>query len=104
MFPKMVEQGDLDHGKTTVYDRGDIHKLCEADVLIGQGKTIGEACKQLGVTDKTYFRWRKSHSGLRIDQAKRMRELESENARLKKAVAELTIDKIILKEVAEGEF
>ena len=81
-----------------------IHKLREADVLIGQGKTIGEACKELGVTDKTYFRWRKSHGGLRIDQAKRMRELESENARLKKAVAELTIDKIILKEVAEGKF
>jgi putative transposase len=81
-----------------------IHKLREADVLIGQGKTIGDACKQLGVTDKTYFRWRKSHGGLRIDQAKRMRELETENSRLKKAVADLTIDKIILKEVAAGKF
>ena len=81
-----------------------IHKLCEADVLSGQGKTIAEVCKQLGVTDKTYFRWRKTHGGLRIDQAKRMKELESENARLKKAVAELTIDKLILKEVAEGKF
>ena len=81
-----------------------IHKLREADVLVGQGQTVVEACKQIGVTDKTYFRWRKSHGGLRIDQAKRMRELESENARLKKAVAELTIDKIILKEVAEGKF
>ena len=81
-----------------------IHKLREADVLIGQGKTIGEACKQLGVTDKTYFRWRKSHGGLRIDQAKRMRELETENSRLKKAVADLTVDKIILKEVAAGKF
>jgi putative transposase len=65
---------------------------------------VAEVCKQLGVTDKTYFRWRKTHGGLRIDQAKRMKELESENARLKKAVAELTIDKIILKEVAEGKF
>ena len=81
-----------------------IHKLREADVLSGQGKTIAEVCKQLGVTDKTYFRWRKTHGGLRIDQAKRMKELESENARLKKAVAELTIDKIILKEVAEGKY
>ena len=81
-----------------------IHKLREADVSIGQGKTIADACKQLGITDKTYFRWRKSHGGLRIDQAKRMRELEAENARLKKAVAELTVDKIILKEVAEGKF
>ena len=81
-----------------------IHKLREADVLSGQGKTVAEVCKQLGVTDKTYFRWRKTHGGLRIDQAKRMKELESENVRLKKAVAELTIDKIILKEVAEGKF
>ena len=81
-----------------------IHKLREADVVIGQGKTIAEACKALGVTDKTYFRWRKTHGGLRIDQAKRMRELETENTRLKKAVAELMVDKIILKEVAEGQF
>jgi transposase-like protein len=81
-----------------------IHKLREADVMSGQGKTVAEVCKQLGITDKTYFRWRKSHGGLRIDQAKRMRELEAENARLKKAVTELTIDKIILKEVAEGKF
>jgi len=81
-----------------------IHKLREADVMSGQGKTVAEVCKQLGITDKTYFRWCKSHGGLRIDQAKRMRELEAENARLKKAVAELTIDKIILKEVAEGKF
>ena len=79
-----------------------IHKLREADVLLGQGKTVAETCRQLGVADQTYFRWRKSHGGLRIDQAKRMRELEAENARLKKAVAELMIDKIILKEVAEG--
>ena len=81
-----------------------IHKLREADVLSGQGQTVAQVCKQLGVTDKTYFRWRKSHGGLRIDQAKRMKDLEAENARLKKAVAELTIDKIILKEVAEGKF
>ncbi len=81
-----------------------IHKLREADVMSGQGKTVAEVCKQLGIMDKTYFRWRKSHGGLRIDQAKRMKELETENARLKKAVAELTIDKIILKEVAEGKF
>jgi putative transposase len=81
-----------------------IHKLREAEVLAGQGKTVAEICKHLGITDQTYFRWRKSHGGLRIDQAKRMRELEAENARLKKAVAELTVDKIILKEVAEGKF
>jgi transposase-like protein len=81
-----------------------IHKLREADVLILQGKSLVEACKQLAVTDETYYRWRKSHGGLRIDQAKRPRELESDNARLKKAVADLPIDKTILKKVAEGRF
>lgn len=78
-----------------------IHKLREADVLIGQGHKVAQATKQIGVTGKTYFRWRQTHGGLRIDQAKRLRDLESENARLKKAVAKLTIDKSILKEVAE---
>jgi transposase-like protein len=77
-----------------------IHKLRGADVLSGQGRTVVDICKQLGITDKTYFHWRKSNGGLRIDQAKRMKDLDAENDRLKKAVAELTIDKIILKEVA----
>jgi putative transposase len=81
-----------------------IHKLREADVLIGQGQTVAQACKQIAVTDQTYFRWRKSHGGLKVDQAKRLRDLEAENARLKRAVADLTVDKIILKEVAEGKF
>ena len=81
-----------------------IHKLREADVLLGQGRSIADACKQIGVTDRTYYRWRKSYGGLKIDQAKRLKELEAENARLKKALAELTVDKIILKEVAEGKF
>ena len=81
-----------------------IHKLREADVLIGQGQTIAQVTKQIGVTEQTYFRWRKSYGGLRIDQAKRLRELEAENSRLKRAVADLTVDKIILKEVAEGKF
>jgi hypothetical protein len=81
-----------------------IHKLREADVLLGQGKSILEAVKQLGITDQTYFRWRKAYGGLKVDQAKRLRELETENARLKWAVAELTVDKLILKEVAEGKY
>ncbi len=79
-----------------------IHKLREADVMIGQGHTAAQATQHIGVTDQTYFRWRKTHGGLRIDQAKRLRELEAQNARLKKAVAELTVGKIILKAVAEG--
>ena len=81
-----------------------IHKLREADVLIGQGKTVKEVCKALGVTDQTYYRWRKAYGGMRVDQAKRLKELEAENARLKRAVADLTIDKLILKEAAEGKY
>lgn len=81
-----------------------IHKLREAEVLLGQGKTVADVCKQLGVTDQTYYRWRKSYGGMKVDQAKRLKELEAENARLKRAVADLTVDKLILKEVAEGKF
>jgi transposase-like protein len=81
-----------------------IHKLREADVLLGQGKTVSEVCKRLGVTDQTYYRWRKAYGGMKVDQAKRLKELETENARLKRAVADLTVDKLILKEVAEGKF
>ncbi len=81
-----------------------IHKLREADVLLGQGNTVSQVCKQIGVTDQTYYRWRKGYGGMRVDQAKRLKELETENARLKRAVADLTVDKLILKEVAEGKY
>ena len=81
-----------------------IHKLREADVLIAQGKTVAETRKALGVTDQTYYRWRKEYGGMKVDQAKRLKELEAENARLKRAVADLTVDKLILKEVAEGKY
>jgi len=81
-----------------------IHKLREADVLLGQDKTIAQVCKQLGITDQTYYRWRKQYGGMKVDQAKRLKELEAENARLKRAVADLTVDKLILKEVAEGKY
>jgi len=74
------------------------------DVLLGQGKTIGEACKVIGVTDHTCSRWRKQYGGLKVDQAKRLKELELENARLKRVVTELTVDKLILNEVAEGKY
>ena len=81
-----------------------IHKLREADVLLSQDKTIAQVCKQLGITDQTYYRWRKLYGGMKVDQAKRLKELEAENARLKRAVADLTVDKLILKEVAEGKY
>ncbi len=81
-----------------------IRKLREAEVLQGQGRTIAEVVKQLGVTEQTYYRWRKEYGGMRVDQAKRLKELEAENARLKRAVADLTVDKQILKEVVEGKY
>ncbi len=81
-----------------------IQKLRGADVLLSQGKTVSQACKQIGVSDQTYYRWRKSYGGMKVDQARRLKELEAENARLKRAVADLTVDKLILKEVAAGKY
>ncbi len=81
-----------------------IHRLREADVLLGQGQTVGQVCKQLGVVEQTYYRWRRTYGGMKVDQVKRLKELETENARLKRAMADLTVDKLILKEVAEGKY
>ncbi len=75
-----------------------INKLREAEVLISQGKTVAEVCKAIGVTDQTYYRWKKEYGGMRTEQARRLRELERENARLRKVVADLTLDMEILKE------
>ena len=79
-----------------------INKLREAEVLISQGANTGEASRKIGVTEQTYYRWRKEYGGMRVDQAKRLKELEKENARLKKLVADISLDNAILKEVAEG--
>ena len=76
----------------------------EADVLQGQGMTIGEISRKLGITEQTYYRWRKEYGGMRIDQAKRLKELEKENVRLKKIVANLSLDNDILKETVRGNF
>jgi len=81
-----------------------IGKLREAEVLLSQGLTIGEAIRRLGVSEQTYYRWRKEYGGMRIDQAKRLKELETENARLKKIVADLSLDNSILKETVRGNF
>ena len=79
-----------------------IHHLREAQVLLSQGRTVGEVCRQIGVSEQSYYRWRKEYGGLKINQAQRLKALEQENARLKRAVADLTLDKLILKEAAEG--
>jgi len=81
-----------------------INKLREAEVAMAQGSTVGEASRQIGVTEQTYYRWRNEYGGLRIDQVKRLKQLESENTRLKRAIADLTLDNQILKEVSEGNF
>jgi transposase-like protein len=81
-----------------------IAKLREAEVLQATGQTMPEVCKQIGVTEQTYYRWRKEYGGLRVDQAKRLKELEQENGRLKRVVADLTLDNAILKEVSRGNF
>ena len=79
-------------------------KLRQVEVLQGQGKSVSDAVRQIGVTVQTYYRWRKEYGGLKMDQARRMKELEKENARLRRAVSDLTLDKLILQEAARGNF
>jgi putative transposase len=81
-----------------------INKLREAEILLGQGETLAVVSKEIGVSAHTYYRWRKEYGGLRVDQAKKLKTLEKENARLKKLVADLSLDNAILKEAAEGNF
>ena len=81
-----------------------IAKLREAEVELAKGQTTSQVCKKLGVSDQTYYRWRKEYGGLRVDQAKRLKQLEHENARLKKLVADLSLDNSIFKEVSSGNF
>ncbi len=79
-----------------------VAKLRQAEVLIGQGKTVADAVRAIGVTEPTYYRWRTEFGGLKLDQVRRLKELERENARLRKAVSDLTLEKVILKEAASG--
>jgi len=81
-----------------------INKLREAEVLLSQGLTVGEASRKLGVAEQTYYRWRKEYGGMRVEQAKRLQELEKENSRLKRLVADISLDNAILKEAARGNF
>ena len=73
-------------------------------MLLGQGQNVSGVCKQLGVSAQTYYRWRKTYGGMKVGQAKRLKALETENTRLRRAVADLTVDKLILKDVAEGKY
>jgi putative transposase len=81
-----------------------IAKLREAEVLLSQGSTVGEVSRKLGITEQTYYRWRREYGGMRVEQARRLKELEKENGRLKRLVADLTLDNAILKEATRGNF
>jgi len=81
-----------------------VAKLRQTEVLVAQGRSVAEAVRAIGVTEPTYYRWRTEFGGLKLDQVKRLKELERENARLRKAVSELTLEKVILKEAASGKW
>ena len=81
-----------------------VAKLRQVDVLVSQGQSVADAVRSIGVTEVTYYRWRQEYGGLKSDQVRRMKELELENQRLRKAVADLTLDKLILTEAARGNF
>jgi putative transposase len=81
-----------------------IAKLRQVEVMTGQGTAMADAIRSIGVTEVTYYRWRSEYGGMKLDQVKRLKELEVENARLRKAVSDLTLDKLILKEAARGNF
>ena len=81
-----------------------IRMLREAEVRLSQNQKVGQVCRGLGITEQTYYRWRREYGGLKVSQARRLKDLEKENSRLKRAVEDLTIDKLILKEAVEGNF
>jgi transposase-like protein len=91
-------------GKSSYTTEQIINKLREVEILINRGATTGEASRKVGITEQTYYRWRRAYGGMRIEQAKRLKELEKENARLKKLVADLSLDNSILKEASRGNF
>jgi transposase-like protein len=91
-------------GRRTYTPEQIINKLREVEVLISQGATAPEASRKVGITEQTYYRWRREYGGMRIEQAKRLKDMEKENARLKKLVADLSLDISILKEAARGNF
>jgi transposase-like protein len=81
-----------------------VAKLRQVDVLVSQGQSVADAVRQIGVTEVTYYRWRQEFGGLKSDQVKRLKELETENSRLRRAISDLTLDKLILQEAARGNF
>ena len=91
-------------GRRTFTAEQIIGKLRQAEVLVSQGNLVGEASRKIGITEQTYYRWRREYGGMRVEQARRLKELERENTRLKKLVADISLDNAILKEAAKGNF
>jgi transposase-like protein len=91
-------------GRKTFTAEQIIFKLREVEVLVGQGTSIAEACRKIAVTEQTYYRWRKEYGGMGTEQLKRLKELEKENSRLRRVVADLSLEKAILTEAARGNF
>ena len=81
-----------------------VGKLRQIEVLMSQGKTVPLACKDAGIVDQTYYRWRREYGGLQLEQAKKLKDLQKENGQLKRALATLTLEKQVLKDIAEGNF
>jgi transposase-like protein len=99
-----LEQGaEMSRGKRYQPEQV-VNLLRQIEVAIANGKTTAQACKEAEIVEQTYFRWRKEYGGLQVDQAKRLKELEQENAKLKRLVAELSLDKLVLKDIAAGNF
>jgi len=91
-------------GRKTYTAEQIINKLREVEILISQGTSISEASRKIGVTEQTYYRWRREYGGMRVEQARRLRDLEKENTRLKRLVADISLDNAILKEATRGNF
>jgi transposase-like protein len=98
----MIREGEM--GRKRYQPEQIIGYLREAEILLAKGSTIGQVCRKIGITEQTYYRWRRDYGSLSVDKAKRLKEIEKENARLRKLVADLSLDKAILKEVAEGKY
>lgn len=104
-MPALVgDKGGQENERTTIYAGEDHRSARQAEVELAQGKRVGEVCRDLGISEQGYYRWRTEYGGLKLEQARRMKDLEKENSRLKKAVAGLTVDKQIRKEALEGNF
>ena len=103
MVPTSIEERREWHGSDTRQSRSSV--FCgKPEVRLGQGQAIGTICRGFGISEQSYYRWRREYGGLKLDQAKRLKDLDRENERLKRAVSELTLDKLILKEALEGKY